>query len=84
MFLEEPCLAGVACCTYLYFGVPSDITWQSFLFGPRWIQGCVGLSMGINIHIFIPGEVLCYGYNAIVSYVLFVKILIIRNMMHRH
>ena len=77
VFLEEPCLAGVACCTYLCFGVPSDITWQSFLFGSRWIQGCAGLSMGINIHIFIPEEVLYYGYNAIVSYVLFVKILII-------
>ena len=47
-------------------------------FGSRWIQGCAGLSTGINIHIFIPGEVLYYGYiyNVIVSYVLFVKILI--------
>ena len=33
-------------------------------------------SMGIHIHIFISGEVLYYDYNAIVSYVLFVNILI--------
>ena len=38
-----------------------------------WIHGCAGLSMGINIHIFIPGKVVCYGCNAIV---LFVKIFI--------
>ena len=36
--------------------------------------------MVINIHIFIPGEVLYFGYNAlIVSYAIFVKILIIQR-----
>ena len=64
MFFEGPCLAVVACCTYLCFGVLSDITW---------IQGCAGLSMAINIHIFMTGEVLYNGYMAIVSYVLFVS-----------
>ena len=39
-------------------------------------DGCAGLSMGINILIFISGEVLYNGYNSIVSYVLFVNILI--------
>ena len=43
-------------------------------------DGCAGLNMGINIHIFIPGEVLYYGYNTIVSYVLFVKILMEKDI----
>ena len=35
--------------------------------------------MGMNIRILTPGDFLYYGYNAVVSYVLFVKIFIIND-----
>ena len=63
-------------CSVLHISV----FWCSvrYNFVSRWIQVYVGLSMGIIIHIFIPGEVLYYGYNVLVSfsYILFVKKLI--------